>query len=81
MVNAAKFLGTNDFDAAPMSHWHYVGTFDNDATFTELSFLARVITAGNAPGNAYYIASFQRGMDYVLAAQYPNGGWPQVWPL
>jgi len=20
-------------------------------------------------------------MDYIFAAQYPNGGWPQVWPL
>lgn len=25
--------------------------------------------------------SFSRGLGYVLAAQYPNGGWPQVWPL
>ena len=22
-----------------------------------------------------------RGLDYIFAAQYPNGGWPQVWPL
>ena len=28
-----------------------------------------------------YRAAFARGLDYILAAQYPNGGWPQVWPL
>ena len=26
-------------------------------------------------------ASFLRGVDYIFAAQFPNGGWPQVWPL
>lgn len=56
----------------------YVGTLDNDATVTELRFLARVITAGGA---AAYRDSFERGVRWLLAAQYPNGGWPQVWPL
>jgi len=28
-----------------------------------------------------YRAAFLRGLDYIFAAQYPNGGWPQVWPL
>ncbi len=28
-----------------------------------------------------YIDAFVRGVDYSLAAQYPNGGWPQFWPL
>ncbi|ESQ75095.1 hypothetical protein ABAC402_10530 [Asticcacaulis sp. AC402] len=61
--------------------WHYVGTFDNGATTTELQFLARV--AAQAPGaeGDSYRASFLRGVAYVLWAQYPNGGWPQVWPL
>jgi len=26
-------------------------------------------------------ASLRRGIDYLLAAQYPDGGWPQVYPL
>jgi PelA/Pel-15E family pectate lyase len=30
---------------------------------------------------AAYRASLLRGVDYLLAAQFPNGGWPQVWPL
>lgn len=56
----------------------YLGTLDNDATITELRFLARVIAAGGHPA---YRDSFERGVRWLLAAQYPNGGWPQVWPL
>jgi PelA/Pel-15E family pectate lyase len=52
-------------------------TFDNDATTLPMEFLARVIQAGGAT----YIAAFERGLDYMLAAQYPNGGWPQFYPL
>lgn len=56
----------------------YLGTIDNDATVTELRFLARVITAGGA---STHRDSFERGVRWLLSAQYPNGGWPQVWPL
>ncbi len=78
--NGSLFLGTNDFDAPADAHWSYVGTFDNDATTTELHFLAKVIAA-TGTNNAAWRAAFLRGLDYVFAAQYPNGGWPQVWPL
>ena len=56
-----------------------MGTLDNDATTTELRFLAMVAAAAN-DGEAYR-ASVLRGLEYLLAAQFPNGGWPQVWPL
>jgi PelA/Pel-15E family pectate lyase len=73
-------LGTNDFDQPNAAKWEYVGTFDNDATTTELRFLALVISA-NGTNDAAYRDSFQRGLNYIFAAQFPNGGWPQVWPL
>jgi PelA/Pel-15E family pectate lyase len=78
--NGSLHLGTNDFDAPEDPHWSYIGTFDNDATTTELFFLAKVIAA-TKDGNDAWENSFLRGLDYVFAAQYPNGGWPQVWPL
>lgn len=53
-------------------------TFDNQATTLPMAFLARVTTATGDPA---YAAAFQRGLDYTLAAQYPNGGWPQYYPL
>jgi PelA/Pel-15E family pectate lyase len=58
-----------------------VGTFDNDATITQLRFLARVVSAADAGSQGKYRAAFIRGLEYIFAAQYPNGGWPQVWPL
>jgi PelA/Pel-15E family pectate lyase len=79
--NNSRYPGTNDFDSAPPSHWDYVGTFDNNATVTELRFLAKVIAAGGTNQLMRFGASFERGLDYIFDAQYPNGGWPQVWPL
>jgi PelA/Pel-15E family pectate lyase len=58
------------------------GTFDNDSTFSELRFLALVAAAGGEPARAdAWRRSFLRGLDYIFAAQYPNGGWPQIYPL
>jgi pectate lyase, PelA/Pel-15E family len=55
-------------------------TFDNDATTSELRFLARVIAAADTARPAWRDA-FARGLRYIFAAQYPNGGFPQVYPL
>ncbi|HEX5964619.1 MAG TPA: pectate lyase, partial [Pyrinomonadaceae bacterium] len=52
-------------------------TIDNGATYTQLSFLARVYTA--QPQDRLR-ESFLKGLDYLLKAQYPNGGWPQFYP-
>ena len=78
--NGSLFLGANDFDKPENSSWSYVGTFDNDATTTELRFLAKVISASKSNCDDLK-KSFARGLDYIFAAQFPNGGWPQVWPL
>jgi len=53
-------------------------TVDNGATTTQLRFLARVYDATRANR---FRASFEAGFDYLLSAQYPNGGWPQFFPL
>ncbi len=70
-----------DFDEPADHNWHYVGTLDNDATNTELHFLARLSAALPGHDGDPYRAGFLRGMRYLLNAQFPNGGWPQVWPL
>jgi len=68
---SAEFLASTEFD-------HRAPTIDNGATTTQLFFLARVLTVR---GDANLRAAFDRGVDYLLAAQYPNGGWPQYYPL
>jgi PelA/Pel-15E family pectate lyase len=60
----------------------YVGTLDNSATIAPLRYLAAVVQAGGfTPTTDRYRAAFQRGLDYLFAAQFPSGGWPQVYPL
>ena len=70
-----------DFDEPKDPSWHYVGTLDNDATNTELRFLAELSAALPGHEGDKYRAAALRGYEYLLKAQYPNGGWPQVWPL
>lgn len=56
----------------------YVPTFDNSATSTQLMLLAK---AYSLTENKNYLIAFNRGLDYVMSAQFPNGGWPQSFPL
>lgn len=79
--NSSRFVAANDNDAVQADRWSYVGTIDNGATTTELRYLAKVITALPPARRAIYVGAFERGVAYLLAAQNPNGGWPQVWPL
>lgn len=52
-------------------------SYDNGATTDELRFLARI---HRVTRDATYRAAFERGLDYLLQGQYPNGGWPQRHP-
>lgn len=61
--------------------WSYVGTIDNGATTTELRFLVRVQAQISGTEGDLYRAAIVRGILYLLDAQFPNGGWPQVYPL
>jgi PelA/Pel-15E family pectate lyase len=63
---------------SPWGEWGYVATIDNKATTSQIEFLARVATATKKDA---YAAGAERGLRYLLAAQMPSGGWPQVFPL
>ncbi|MBW3622544.1 MAG: pectate lyase [Armatimonadetes bacterium] len=52
-------------------------TIDNGATVEEMTFLAKVY---NATKREPYRRAFLKGLDFLFAAQYPNGGWPQFYP-
>lgn len=67
---------TQPADAA--DEWQRTSTFDNGATWSELRILAR---AARVTGEAKYRDAFGRGLGFIFAAQYANGGWPQRFPL
>jgi PelA/Pel-15E family pectate lyase len=56
----------------------YPTTIDNGAVHRPMYYLARVY---EQTGIQRIGSAFHRGVDYILAAQYDNGGWPQFYPL
>ncbi len=52
-------------------------TFDNNATMDEVRLLARMFIATK---DETYRKAVEKGVDYILKAQYPTGGWPQFYP-
>jgi PelA/Pel-15E family pectate lyase len=52
-------------------------TFDNGATHSQVLYLAKAYAR---IGDDRYKEACLRGLDFILSAQYPNGGWPQFYP-
>ncbi|MDQ0636955.1 PelA/Pel-15E family pectate lyase [Pedobacter sp. W3I1] len=52
-------------------------TFDNKATSREVVYL---VQAYKKTQNKAYLTAAEKGLDYILSAQYANGGWPQYYP-
>jgi len=52
-------------------------SFDNHTTHSQVDYLARAFAQLGEPA---WRAACERGIDFMLAAQYSNGGFPQRWP-
>lgn len=52
-------------------------SFDNHNTHPQVEYLARAFVA---TGDVACRDACLRGLEFMLAAQYPNGGFPQSWP-
>lgn len=59
-------------------HTNLGATTDNGATIQEMLFLSKMY---GQTKNEIYKKAFLKGLDYILEAQYDNGGWPQYYPL
>src|SRR4029453_13522465 len=59
---------------------HYYGnaTFDDSNTSSATRFLLRVYLTTN---EKRYRESLDKALSFILMAQYPNGAWPQRYPL
>lgn len=55
----------------------YNSTFDNWSTHTHVEYLAQAYAITKSEK---YKDACLRGIDFILSAQYPNGGWPQSFP-
>jgi PelA/Pel-15E family pectate lyase len=53
-------------------------SLDNGALRLPLLYLAKMV---EATGEEHYRKAVERSVDYLLASQYPNGGFPQFFPL
>lgn len=60
------------------THDDLSATIDNGATVPQIRFLAAIYTATK---QEKFKDATLRGLDYLFAAQYANGGWPQFFPL
>jgi PelA/Pel-15E family pectate lyase len=52
-------------------------TIDDKSTTLEINYLIQAYTQTRNPG---YLRAAEKGIRYLLSAQYPNGGWPQAYP-
>ena len=52
-------------------------TIDNNHTVGELRYL---LAAYKSTKNSNYLVAAEKGIDFLLTAQYANGGWPQYYP-
>jgi len=60
--------------------YHYYGnaTFDDEVTVSATRFLLDVYLTTMDPK---YKAPLLKGLDFILESQYPNGAWPQRYPI
>jgi PelA/Pel-15E family pectate lyase len=59
---------------------HYYGncTYDDNATQGATTYLLRIYMKTLLPE---YLAPLKKALEFMLISQYPNGGWPQRYPL
>lgn len=59
------------------THANTDSSYDNHNTHPQVAYLARAVVALGGPALRDACA---RGVDFMLASQYANGGFPQWWP-
>jgi PelA/Pel-15E family pectate lyase len=76
-VEMARVLSEQDKAMLREAKGRKDSTFDNGATHTQIRYLAKVY---NVTGLKRVRRATLSGIDYLLEAQYDNGGWPQSYP-
>ncbi|MBS1512080.1 MAG: pectate lyase [Bacteroidetes bacterium] len=71
-------LTPDQADSVKQSKFVLNTTFDNRTTYSQISYLSKVYSFFH--GEKYKAAAL-KGLQFILDAQYTNGGWPQYYPL
>jgi hypothetical protein len=74
--SGARARGQSYFSES--AEWQWISTIDNSSTTEQMRFL---VLADSVKPDERYKTAYTRGLEYLMAAQFPNGCWPQVWPL
>ncbi|WP_316817185.1 pectate lyase [Pedobacter nyackensis] len=77
LINYDKALAEIERAAIKADSLRSDATIDNKATSKEIRYLIKAFKANPDPR---YLAAVQKGVDYLLEAQYGNGGWSQYYP-
>ncbi|MFC1608212.1 pectate lyase [Candidatus Latescibacterota bacterium] len=70
---ASKCWGWEEY-----SHYYGNCTYDNDVTGSSVRFLLHLYMTTLNPA---YREPLLKGLDFILESQFPNGAWPQRYPL
>lgn len=71
-------IGKNGWRLEEFQHYYGNSTFDDDVTTDAARFLLRLYLVKLDPS---YKPALDKATEFILKSQYPNGGWPQRYPL
>lgn len=71
-------IGKSGWRLEEFQHYYANSTFDDDVTSDAARFLLRIYLEKLDPA---YKPPLDKAIGFILESQYPNGGWPQRYPL
>jgi PelA/Pel-15E family pectate lyase len=71
-------IGKNGWRLEEFQHYYGNNTYDDDVTSDATRFLLRMYLE---KFDVKYKTPLEKAISFILKSQYPNGGWPQRYPL
>ncbi|MDD2560256.1 MAG: pectate lyase [Bacteroidales bacterium] len=71
-------IGKNAWGVSEYNHFYGNATFDDQTSYRPANFFLRIYLLKKDP---IHKQALDRAIDFFLQSQYPNGGWPQRYPL
>lgn len=71
-------IGKNGWRLEEFQHYYGNDTYDDDVTSNTSRLLLRIYIEKH---DAKYKPALDKAINFILKSQYPNGGWPQRYPL